>query len=291
MLDRSNANAKILFRWVGGMAAEPVWEGDAVNFYVRDNRGGRLEEVICQPASEHELKTILRDDLVLLRRPDREGPRGDSHRAGVSQAAAADVAGFGRFARPHRLGQLLLPLSRHRKSLAAGLVLGVRAERSGAGTLGRLHRPGLRQLLFVRRPGKSPKCPSCSGSLQRRRPVSQSKRRRRYGVGAAVVPIGGRAVFSGSSSPSLVAVPGSLNGPVGSQFDLKLVKKGPFQQTGRDRPCGRLRARSAVALFNQRTGVVRLVGPGATSLRFQIGDLTTEVQLQARVRQPGKDHN
>ena len=39
------------------MAAEPVWEGDSVNFYVRDNRGGRLEEVICQPASEHELRT------------------------------------------------------------------------------------------------------------------------------------------------------------------------------------------------------------------------------------------
>ena len=45
MLDRSNANAKILFRWVGGMAAEPVWDGDSVNFFVRDNRGGRLEEV------------------------------------------------------------------------------------------------------------------------------------------------------------------------------------------------------------------------------------------------------
>ena len=37
------------------MAGEPVWEGEWVNFFVRDDRGGRLEEVICQPAGEHEL--------------------------------------------------------------------------------------------------------------------------------------------------------------------------------------------------------------------------------------------
>ena len=55
MLDRSGANSRILFRWLGGMVAEPLWEGDTVGFYVRDDKGGRLEDVICQPASAQDL--------------------------------------------------------------------------------------------------------------------------------------------------------------------------------------------------------------------------------------------
>src|SRR5271157_3724427 len=67
MLDRSGANARIMFRWLGGMVAEPVWDGDTVGFYVRDDKGGRLEEVICQPASAQDLQGLLRDDLAKLR--------------------------------------------------------------------------------------------------------------------------------------------------------------------------------------------------------------------------------
>ena len=67
MLDRSSANAKILFRWLGGMVAEPVWQGDSVNFYVRDDHGGRLEEVVCQPATAEDLENTLQDDLATLR--------------------------------------------------------------------------------------------------------------------------------------------------------------------------------------------------------------------------------
>lgn len=67
MLDKGGANARILFRWIGGMAAEPVWEGECVHFYVRDNRGGRLEEVLCQPADELELRGSLKDEIARLR--------------------------------------------------------------------------------------------------------------------------------------------------------------------------------------------------------------------------------
>src|SRR5271166_5463585 len=67
MLDRSGANARIVFRWVGGMTAEPEWEEDIVGFYVRDDQGGRLEEAICQPASAQDLQGILCDDLAKLR--------------------------------------------------------------------------------------------------------------------------------------------------------------------------------------------------------------------------------
>src|SRR5271166_3837882 len=67
MLDRSGANARIMFRWLGGMVAEPVWDGDAVGFYVRDDQGGRLEDVICQPASSQDIATLLKDDMAKLR--------------------------------------------------------------------------------------------------------------------------------------------------------------------------------------------------------------------------------
>ncbi len=67
MLDASAANSKILFRWIGELAAEPVWEGDSVNFYVCDHGGGRLVEVICQPAGQHELRSLLPDELALLK--------------------------------------------------------------------------------------------------------------------------------------------------------------------------------------------------------------------------------
>ena len=67
MLDRAGANNRILFRWLGGLVAEPSWEGDSVNFFVRDDHGGRLEDVICQPATEQDLKTSLKDDLAKLK--------------------------------------------------------------------------------------------------------------------------------------------------------------------------------------------------------------------------------
>ena len=66
LLDRSNANSKILFRWLGGLVAEPEWEGDSVNFFVRDDHGGRLEEAVCQPASDDDLKGPLKADVEAL---------------------------------------------------------------------------------------------------------------------------------------------------------------------------------------------------------------------------------
>ena len=67
MLDKSTRTPRSFFAGSAELAAEPVWDGDSVNFYVCDNRGGRLEEVICQPASEHELHSLLRDELALLK--------------------------------------------------------------------------------------------------------------------------------------------------------------------------------------------------------------------------------
>ena len=82
LLDRSGSRGKLLFRWLGGLAAEPVWEGDYVAFYVRDDYGGRLEDVACCPASRDDLGGQLKEDLEKLRdRLDKARPETPSEQA------------------------------------------------------------------------------------------------------------------------------------------------------------------------------------------------------------------
>jgi len=49
MLDRSGANARMLYRWLGGMVAEPVWDGESINFYVRDDQGAGSKTSSASP--------------------------------------------------------------------------------------------------------------------------------------------------------------------------------------------------------------------------------------------------
>jgi hypothetical protein len=82
LLDKSNSNAKIVFRWLGGMVGEPVWTGDSVDFYVRDDHGGRLEDVICQTATRQDLESTLQDDLAALKdRIEKAKPETPTQRA------------------------------------------------------------------------------------------------------------------------------------------------------------------------------------------------------------------
>ena len=67
VLDRSNANGRLLFKWLGGLVAEPEWDRDSVNFFVQDDQGGRLEDVVGQPASDEDLQGLLKEDFAQLR--------------------------------------------------------------------------------------------------------------------------------------------------------------------------------------------------------------------------------
>lgn len=82
LLDPSNTNNRILFRWLGRMAAEPVWNGKSVDFFVRDDQGGRLEEVVCQPVVASDLNGSLKTELTLLQnRIDKVKPETATERA------------------------------------------------------------------------------------------------------------------------------------------------------------------------------------------------------------------
>ena len=263
MLDRSNANAKILFRWVGGLAAEPVWEGDSVNFFVRDNRGGRLEEVLCQPASEHELRTMLKDELALLQdrleKARAETPTERTFRKVLLQTFRELVDK----PRPHRPGQLLLPLSRLGEPLAAGVVLGLSADRSRAGPGGGLHRSGVRAVVCPPA-GKEPQVPQ----LRLDAPVSagpQEQAAPRHVAGAAVAVALAAGLLGWRFRPQqLVAEPNTLAGPVGSRFEVKVMQAGLFSKEDVTGHAVGIVYDPAVVRFDQLTGVARLVGPGGT---------------------------
>ncbi len=79
VLDRGGATARCLARWLGRFAAEAEWEGDWVNYYVRDERGNRLADADCAPVTETDLAGPLRHELEEVQR-----------RAGRAVPASAD---------------------------------------------------------------------------------------------------------------------------------------------------------------------------------------------------------
>ena len=168
MMDRSGANNRIIFRWLGGMVAEPVWEeDDTVGFYVRDDKGGRLEEVICQPASAQDLQGLLRDDLAKLRqRLDQSRAETPTERTlrKVLMRSFLDLVD-----NPART-DLDSYFFRYRDVMGNWRLIWC----WGFDRLDHEPAPSVVctdpdcNLLFVRRPGKSPRCPSCEGLLQTR---------------------------------------------------------------------------------------------------------------------------
>lgn len=64
MLDKGGAAAVTLTQWLGRFAAEPVWEGDKIAFFLRDDQGGRLLDVPCRPASVRDLRGELQGEFA-----------------------------------------------------------------------------------------------------------------------------------------------------------------------------------------------------------------------------------
>lgn len=164
VLDRSNANGRLLFKWLGGLVAEPEWDRDSVNFFVQDDQGGRLEDVVGQPASDEDLQGLLKEDFAQLR--DRlEKAKADSPSERVvlkkiREDFAALIDDPNRLDRDcflfryrdqqHRWRLVWCPGYQRRESESAPAVICTDPDCS---------------LLFVRRPGGSARCPGCRASL------------------------------------------------------------------------------------------------------------------------------
>ncbi len=164
LLDRSGGSAKILFRWLGGKVAEPVWEGDSVDFFVQDDRGGRLEEVICRPVAAEDFEKLLKDELAVLRsrlkKAVPETPTEELLKQAVEESLVALLDD------PQRT-DLDCYFFRYRDVQGTWRLVWCWGYRRGDEETA----PAVIctdpecNLLFVRRPGQSPRCPSCAVAL------------------------------------------------------------------------------------------------------------------------------
>ena len=232
MLDRSGANNRIIFRWLGGMVAEPVWgEDDTVGFYVRDDKGGRLEEVICQPASAQDLQGLLRDDLAKLRqRFDQSRGETPTERTlrkilmrtfqdMVNNPARTDLDSY---------------FFRYRDVMGNWRLIWC----WGYERLDHEPAPSVVctdpecNLLFVRRPGKSPRCPSCAGTAPD--PAEEQDELESHGPGPTAAAVA--AVWNGLVADAAGGAgrhPGPIYRPGRHPDRLPGDGKGSFQEEGR----------------------------------------------------------
>ncbi len=164
LLDRGGGSARILFRWLGGKVAEPVWEGDSVDFFVQDDRGGRLEEVICRPVAAEDFEKLLKDELAALKnrlqKATPETPTEETLKEAVEQSLAELLDD------PQRT-DLDCYFFRYRDAQGIWRLVwcwGYRRGDEETAPAVICTDPGC-NLLFVRRPGQSPRCPSCAVAL------------------------------------------------------------------------------------------------------------------------------
>ncbi len=276
-LDRPNANSKILFKWLGGLVAEPEWEGESVSFFVRDDYGGRLEDVVCQPASQEDLAGPLRQDVETLSdRIAKARPEDTSQRAvhnilqqtfqGLTEAE--DRADHDSYFFKYRD-----VLGRWRLVWCWGYQ---RADLEPAPAV--ICTDPDCNLLFVRRPGQSPKCPSCEAALAAAGRKRKSPRRAVI-AGLLLFLLGCLATYWLLSRNRLIAEPETWTGRAGSRVEFQVRKWGLLGGTDV--------SQEAVAVVEDPR-IVRMDAfgtdavarsPGKTVVRFYLGNNSTTATL------------
>jgi hypothetical protein len=278
MLDRSGANDRIVFRWLGGMAAEPVWEEDAVGFYVRDDKGGRLEDAICLPASAQDLQGSLRDDLAKLRqRLDQS--RGETPTERTLRKIL--VRTFEELVDNPARTDLDSYFFRYRDVLGNWRLIWC----WGYERLDHEPAPSVVctdpdcNLLFVRRPGKSPRCPSCAGTLQTRPKRKTNWKKAALALLLLLLLLGGIGWLLWR--PALVVTPAQFAGPVGTRIDCHVTATGLFSKKDVTHEAVGIAVDPRVARFDPADASIRLMAAGTTNIELRCHGRTAVVNVTA----------
>jgi len=249
VLDEAGANGRLLFKWLGGLVAEPEWVGESVSFFVQDDHGGRLEEVVGQPASDEDLQGLLKEDLALLRerlaKAKAESPSERLVLKRIREEFAALADDPNRFDRDshlfryrdqqHRWRLVWCPGYQRSSPEAAPAVICTDPDCN---------------LLFVRRPGGSARCPGCRATLLAK---AAPKGKGRWVALLLLLLLAALAAWWLLHRPGLSVTPDRLELAVGHSADLKIETRSdaPIQVTSSDPaivevgPGHRLAARSA----------------------------------------------
>jgi hypothetical protein len=162
VLDRSNVNDKVVARWLGRYAAAAECVGDAVNFYVRNESGNRLDGIACQPASTSDLKGALRKEFAALNSAlDGAEPRSKSEQLirKVLQEKLQDIASSASGCDPSsQFFKYEDERGRQRLVWCWGF------QRSRSQDFGSALCASCR-LLFIKTPDRNDKCPGCGTAL------------------------------------------------------------------------------------------------------------------------------
>ncbi len=278
LLDRSGSNAKILFRWLGGMAGEPVWEEESVNFYARDDHGGRLEEAEVQPATAEDLKKLMADDVAKLKTriaaAKPETPTERMLKKAIRQSFERITSGpkqddadcyFFRYRDAADRWRLVWCWGYQRVDQeAAPSVVCTEAEC---------------KLLYVRLPGRSPKCPCCEAGLT---PRSRKKRFAKGKRWALLLLLIAAALFYWFFLRArLIVTPTAYEGPVDARVEFQVVRSAFFSKKDVTREVVGVVEDPAIARFDQPGMAATLVGQGKTTLRFHLGSLSADVPITA----------
>ncbi len=279
LLDKSGANSKILFRWLGGLTAEPSWEGESVNFFVRDDHGGRLEEVYCQPTTEDEMQKLLQDDIAMLReRIEKAKPETPTERA-LKRTLRQQYQEI--FDNPDAMN-LDSCVFRYKDANGNWRLVWCwgfqRADQEPAPAV--VCGDDECNLLFVRRPGQSPKCPACQALLSTRPRGKKKITKRRVGIALILLPLLLFALWY-FWPIKLKVTPGDYSGLVGTRITFKVKKGKLFWSEDVTKQAVGIVLDPAVARLNPMGASATLVGIGQTKILFHLGDLTGYVVITA----------
>ncbi len=279
MLDQSNANNKILYRWLGGLIADPVWVGDSDDFYMRDDHGGRLEEAVCQTIAPGDLEGPLKGDLELLRsRLNKAKPETQTERSllEITQKTLRELLDdpnrtdlddyFFKYRDMHDRWRLVWCWGFQRLDQEPAPAVICNDPQCN--------------VLFVRRPKQSPKCPACeAGLLTGSRKRGYSKRNLK--IAALLLLLALTLIYWYLHSDRLIATPQVYSGPVGSRVEFELTRAGllPFLNEDVTRQAVGVVLDPAVARMNHHDASVTLTGRGTTVVRFHLGELATNITL------------
>ena len=183
--------------------------------------------MVCQPATRDDLDKLLKADLATLRRRISDAKPDTPTERALKKIVRQSFEGLTED--PHRtdLDSYFFRYRDVNGRWAPGLVLGLSARGSGAGSPRSSAPIPSVTCLFVRRPGRSPKCPSCEAAL-----ATRPKRRRRWKrVLASALLLAlfvGALVYWYLHPNRLIITPGSFAGPVGSRVEFRVEHTGLF---------------------------------------------------------------
>jgi hypothetical protein len=226
MLDTANANGRIIHRWLGDLAGEPEMAGDSVNFYVRTNDGGRLEEVVCQPVTEEDLRGPLAGELQKIEERLRFVKAENSTERLFLQVLNENFEDLlhneARSDRSNYFFKYSDVLGRLRIVWCWGFQ---RMDLEPAPTA--LCADDDCNLLFLRRPGQSPKCPACQAAL----PTKPKKKKRSKKPVLLLLLLFLCAFAAGMwywNRDRLIARPAQWTGPEGASIEFRIFRPGLF---------------------------------------------------------------